>query len=97
MWCKTRSKDWWIQAVSGNYGERWWNNNLRMSQQTFESLCTELRPYLQREDTNFRLAVSVEARVAVTIWRLATNSEYRTITQLFGLGRSTVAEIVIDT
>jgi hypothetical protein len=83
--------------VNGIYGERWWNDNLRMSRQTFESLCTELRPYLQRNDTNFRLAVTVEARVAVTIWRLATNSKYRTIAELFGLGRSTVGEIVMDT
>ena len=36
----------------------------------------------------------VEERVAVTIWRLATNIEYRT---LAALGRSTVGEIVVET
>jgi hypothetical protein len=35
--------------------------------------------------------------VAVTIWRLVTNIEYRTIGALFGLGHSTVGEIVLDT
>ncbi len=40
--------------------------------------------------------MSVEAQVAVTIWRLGSNKEYRTITR-FGLGYSTVSEIVIDT
>ena len=39
----------------------------------------------------------MEARVAVTVWKLATNIEYRTIAALFGLGRSTVGEIVLDT
>ena len=39
----------------------------------------------------------MEARVAVTVWRLATNIEYCTIGALFGLGRSTVGGIVIDT
>ena len=39
----------------------------------------------------------MEARVAITIWKLATNAEYRTIAALFGLGRSTVGEIVLDT
>ena len=97
MWCKPRSKIWWCQVVSGVYGGKWWKENMRMSRQTFESLCGELRPYLQREDTNFRSAVSVETRVAATIWRLATNTEYCTIAQLFGLEQSTVGEIVIDT
>ena len=42
-----------------------------------------------------RQAVSVEARVAVTVWKLATNIEYRTLSEMFGLGKSTVGKIVI--
>ena len=68
-----------------------------MTHATFEILCGELRPYIQRVNTRFRLSISVEARVAVTVWRLATNVEYRTIAELFGLGRSTVGEIVLET
>ena len=68
-----------------------------MSQGTFSFVCNELRPHLQRQSTALRQAVSVETRVAVTIWKLATNIEYRTISALFGLGRSTVGEIVLDT
>ena len=97
VWCKERSKDWWVQVVHGVYGEEWWYDNLRMSKDTFDALCSELRPYVQRKDTKFRQAITVEGRVAVTIWRLATNAEYRTISQLFGIGRSTVGEIVLDT
>ena len=43
------------------------------------------------------MPVSVEKRVAVTIWKLATNVEYRTLAALFGLGRSTVGDIVVET
>ena len=39
----------------------------------------------------------MEERVAITLWKLATNIEYRTLSALFGLGRSTVGEIVLDT
>ena len=46
--------------------------------------------------TQMREPISVERRVAVTIWRLATNVEYRTLAELFGLGHSTVAEIVLE-
>ena len=40
-----------------------------------------------------RECVPVEQRVALTLWRLATNADYRSISQLFGLGRSTACEI----
>ena len=97
VWCKERSKEWWREVVSGLYGESWWLENLRMTHRTFDILCDELRPYIQRQHTRLREPISVEARVAMTIWRLATNSEYRTIAALFGVGRSTVAEVVLDT
>lgn len=41
--------------------------------------------------------MSVERRLAITLWKLATNIEYRSIAQLFGLGRSTVCTIVLET
>ena len=97
IWRIARSNEWWKRAMAGIYGGDWWRQNLRMSRDTFEILCTELKPYLERQVTSFREPISVEIRVAVTLWRLATNVEYRTIAGLFGLGRSTVGEIVLDT
>ena len=41
--------------------------------------------------------MSVEKRLAVTIWKVATNVEFRTLSELFGLGRSTVGAIVTET
>ena len=35
--------------------------------------------------------------MAVTIWKLATNVEFRTLSALFGLGRSTIGAIVSET
>ena len=68
-----------------------------MTQDTFRMLCSYLQPHLLKKVTRFRNPVSVEQRVAVTIWRLATNVELRTISALFGLGQSTVRKIVNDT
>ena len=86
-----------VDAVSGRLGDNWWKDNLRMSQDTFHILCNELRPYIQKELTNMRSPVTVEERVAVTVWKLATNIEYHTLASLFGLGRSTVGKIVLET
>ena len=44
-----------------------------------------------------RRSISVEQRVAITLWCLATPAEYRTVAHLFGVARSSVCEIVHDT
>ena len=68
-----------------------------MTKATFRYLCNRLHERIHRLHTRLRLAISVEQRVAVTLWRLSTNCEYRTISHLFGVGRSTVCEIFRET
>lgn len=64
-----------------------------MRRGSFRLLCDILRPWLTRQNTKYRQAVPVEARVAICVWRLATNLEYRSISQLFGVGLSTCCTI----
>ena len=35
--------------------------------------------------------------MAITVWRLATNAEYRTLSALFGVGMSRICTIVLET
>ena len=49
---------------------------------------------LNRETTVMRTPISVERRVAITLWRLATNMDYRSIGYLFGVARCTACKIV---
>ena len=44
-----------------------------------------------------RKAISVEQRLAVTLWCLAAPCEYKTIAHLFGIARSTMCEVVQET
>ena len=44
-----------------------------------------------------RRSISVERRVAITTWCLATPAEYRTVAHLFGVARSTVCKTVHTT
>lgn len=60
-------------------------------------ICEQLRQELQHSDTTMRTSIAVNKRVAVTLWFLATPSEYRTISHLFGIGRSTVCCIIHET
>ena len=74
-----------------------WLENFRVSKETFQYLCLKLKPLIARQNTQLRKCVSVEKRVAITLWCLATCSEYRTIAHLFGIAQCTVCEIVHDT
>ena len=52
---------------------------------------------IKRCNTHLRLAISVEKRVAITLWCLATPTEYRTIAHLFGVSRSSICNVVHNT
>ncbi|KAG5847203.1 hypothetical protein ANANG_G00123530 [Anguilla anguilla] len=93
-WTNIESTDWWERVVMKEFQPRDWLEKFRMSKDTFFFLCNKLKPRLTRQDTHFRLALPLEKRVAVALWRLATNVEYRTISALFGVGRSTVCKCV---
>ena len=68
-----------------------------MCKETFLHISNKLSPALRRTNTVLRRPLSVERRVAVALWCLATPTEYRTIPHLFGIARSTVCEIVHET
>ncbi|XP_015764015.1 PREDICTED: uncharacterized protein LOC107343003 [Acropora digitifera] len=48
-----------------------WMGNLRMSKVTFQKLCEELAPFIERRDMNYHKAISLRERVAITLYRLA--------------------------
>ncbi len=85
---------WWDFIVCKTFSRDDWLDNFRMSQSTFNFICTELRISIQRTDTIMRKAVPVEKRVAITLWYLATNTDYRTIGHLFGVSKATVCIVL---
>ncbi|KAM9132648.1 uncharacterized protein ACDP82_008740 [Pangshura tecta] len=61
-----------------------------MRKATFMGLCEELAPTLQHKDTRLRAALMVEKQVAIAVWKLATPDSYQSVTNQFGVGKSTV-------
>ena len=52
-----------------------WLQNFRMCKETFLYICNRLSPELEKSDTVMRKALSVQRRVAVCLWCLATPVE----------------------
>ena len=67
-----------------------------MSLETFEFVVDLVLEKIEKHSTTFRDANKVEKRVAVGIWRLATGNSYRTVSKVFGIGKSTVIKITAD-
>lgn len=93
FWTRYRSNHWWEHVVNEEFDEEEWMQNFRMSRATFTMLCDKLRPYSSKKDTRLRKCIAMERRIALCIWRLATNSSYREIGHLFGV--STASACII--
>lgn len=61
-----------------------------MTPSTFRYLVESLACVLNHLNTQMRMAISVEKRVAIGLYRLCSSAEDRTIAHLFAVGRSTV-------
>ncbi|XP_024121281.1 protein ANTAGONIST OF LIKE HETEROCHROMATIN PROTEIN 1 [Oryzias melastigma] len=95
VWAFSRASEWWNVTVPG-FTDTQWVQNFRMTQETFTYLCARLRPAMEKKNTNFRACLPLRKRVAIALWKLATNSEYRSIGHLFGVSKSSVCRCVQD-
>ncbi|XDV20439.1 hypothetical protein PO909_025766 [Leuciscus waleckii] len=64
-----------------------------MPKETFNILCDQLHPYIKPQTTNMLDPVPLEKRVAVTIYKLASNVECHDVANRFGIGTSTTCNI----
>ena len=96
VWVRDRCRVWWDHIVGTTFTPDDWLTNFRMSRNTFWYLCNELIAELMRSDTTMRKAITVEKRVAVTLWYLASNADFRTICHLFGISKAVVSHIRKD-
>ena len=85
---------WWNNFLGNKVIDEEWKENFRMTKESFFALCDELRPFIMKNTTQFRKPVSVEKQVAVTLYYLADEGRMRKIANSFGIGKSTVSEII---
>lgn len=94
MWVRPRVQLWWDNFIQECHEEAQWRIHFRMTRDTFNFIVNSVRPLMERQTTNYRRAITTEKRVGVALWRLATGNEYRTLQELFGIGRSTACQIL---
>ena len=89
VWTKERGSQWWEQAVMSSFTHHDWLHNFRMSRETFLYACNELKNI----DTDMRKAIPLQQRIAIALWFLSTNADYRTIGHLFGVSKAAICLI----
>ncbi|KAG6920367.1 hypothetical protein G0U57_021268, partial [Chelydra serpentina] len=96
FWARETSTDWWDRIVLLVWDESQWLRNFQMRKGTFLELCELLSPALKRQDTRMRAALTIQKRVAIALWKLATPDSYRSVANQFGVGKSTVGVAVMQ-
>lgn len=84
---------WEVDCQKGD--DSFFKNNFRMTRMVFKELCLLLHG-LRKCDTNMRAAIPLEKRVAIGLYALGSSAEYRTIGNMFGIGKSTVCSILLE-
>ncbi len=95
-WCSFRDTKFWENEVP-HYNDNRFMETFRMKRATFNLIVDALRPRLEKQDTVMRRAIPVGKRVAITIWRLARNSDLVATSKQFSVGKSTVLLIFRET
>lgn len=66
-----------------------WVDHFRISKETMFEICNKLQPYIEQQDTRYRVAVLVEIRVCMTLYKLAHGANFLSCSELFTIGQAT--------
>ena len=89
-----RNNGWW-NLVWTTYSDKRFQNTFRVSKRTFLIILSQIRTELEKNGLT-EDPVSPECRLGICLYRLGRGDYYYTISELTGLGVSTVCDIVIE-
>ncbi|CAM5131483.1 unnamed protein product [Natator depressus] len=96
FWAWETSTEWWDRIVLQVWDDSQWLRNVHMHKCTFMELCGLLSPALKLKNTNMRAALTVHKQVAISLWKLAKPDSYQSISNQFGVDKSTVGVAVMQ-
>jgi len=94
VWSIQRQEGFFDRHLMDSYTKLMFKRRTRVSHRTFHFLCVELGPFLKKNDTKFRNAISVEKRIAISLIRLGSGNGLQIVGDLFGVAKCTVSGIV---
>jgi hypothetical protein len=74
-----------------------WRNDLRMDEESYIQLLKLVTPYIKRNDTNMRMAISPHERLSATLRYLATGRKYADLKFTTAMSASRLCKIVPET
>lgn len=94
IWVRNRSagENFWSAAELFNDEE--WKAQFRVSRATFDYLVELIGSTIKRRRTNYRAPIEPRRRLAIALWWYSRAEEYRSISNMFGVGIATVCIIV---
>lgn len=97
IWTKSRSGNFWEETLrKETNGEADYIECFRMGKRSFDFLCYQLQDVLKAHPNPVREPLSVEKKVAIALYKLASSCEYRVVGNVFGVHKSTVHNCVYD-
>ncbi|KAL3680708.1 hypothetical protein R1sor_023664 [Riccia sorocarpa] len=91
-----RSLVWFDYFLVRSYELDRWKRVMHMPKQSFDYIVHHLSPRICTSDTQFRKAVPLNVRVGAVIHRLVTGHNYFHVGDRFGIGVSTVQELMLE-
>ena len=90
----SRNSGWW-ENVWANYDDRRFKEAFRVTRGTFVYILGRIHGAISKESLN-EDAISAELRLAICLYRLARGDYLYTISEMTGVGETTVCNIVIE-
>ncbi|XP_053948833.1 uncharacterized protein LOC128857212 [Anastrepha ludens] len=94
IWKIERNGTFWEHDVRG-MDDAQFKEHFRLSKDAFRKVSAKVRT-IEKTDSNMRSCIPLHKRVAIALFALGAPVEYSAIARLFGVGRSTVGEIVVQ-
>ncbi|XP_063072582.1 uncharacterized protein LOC134463311 [Engraulis encrasicolus] len=92
-WQHQRCCLWWEKDVP-IYTDRQFMTDFRVSKNLFREICVLVEPRMRPDPASRRAAVSLEKRVGIALFKLASCCEYRVVAGKFGVSVTTVHRCV---
>lgn len=74
-----------------------YKNYMRMNEDCFNDLLEKLSPFIKKQDTFMRDAISIETRLSITLRFLATGNSFEDLKFTYTVSPQAIGRIVIET